>query len=67
MAQDAVQAKDELKYIQRDLVTLAGMVELLKQFAENDQKPTTAYIANSLGVMKEYIDSRADHLDAVLM
>ncbi len=40
--------------------------ELLKQSAENDHKPATAYIADPLGVMKEHIDSRADRLDAAL-
>ncbi len=59
--------KEELEHLQRDLCVLAGMVELLKQFAEADQKPATAYIADSLGVMKEYIDKRADRLDAALL
>ncbi len=58
--------EDELKYLQRALCVLAGMAELLKQSAENGQKPETAYIADSLGVMKEHIDSRADRLDAAL-
>ncbi len=59
--------EEEAKHLQRDLCILAGMVELLKEFAEADQKPATAYIADSLGVMKEYIDKRADRLDAALL
>ena len=54
-------AMKELKTLQADLVTLEGMIGVLKQSAYSDIQPVL--IGNSLEVLGEYLSTRADWLD----
>ena len=55
---------EELQALQADLVTLEGMVGVLKQSAYSGTQPVL--IANALEILGEFLGARADQLDRIV-
>lgn len=55
---------EELQALQADLVTLEGMIGVLKQSAYSGTKPVL--LGNAMEVLEEFLGKRADRLDGIV-
>ena len=59
------QTLKELQNIQADLVVLEGMIKVLISSAYSGKEPPVL-IGNSLEVLAEFLENRADKLDSII-